>query len=1333
MTSNMLTGERSKWASARRGGMTVLGKVAVPKPINLPSQRLENHGLDPNVEIVPKGTLSWGSRSSSSASNAWGSSTQSPNTDGGNNSPSHLSGRPSSGGSGTRPSTAGSERAHEPVSDAWGQKSRPSSASGVLSSNQTPITSLRPRSADTRPGSSHLSRFAESSPESSVAWGAVGTAEKLGVGSSKSAGFSLSNGDFPTLGSEKDNAGRNTQSQDHGRPSSSSGGASGKERTGISPVGDASMNDNVSTWKRDNLPYVEDGTQPYPSPNMLPPQHFDYWHGPPPVNNAPAGGVWYRGPPPPYGAPVGPGGFPIEPFPYYRPQIHNPKGGDLYMPHMPDGYIRPGMPIRPGFYPGPVAYEGYYGPPAVGYNERDIPFMGMAGPPPYNGYPGPNPLGGNVSGGKSSIPEQVAEPSHPHGNNQGPYKVLLKQHNHWDGNDEGNHQMKVELMDKRVVEEQSTSPVFHNAQTVNESSVKKMESAASDTPRDSTLIQKIEGLNVKARASGEQKRRPEVVNAIPNYHADDNEPSHGSGILTAVPHDMVMVDSREGKMVEAIPLSGTVTSRRATHHIGRVDQHGKRRFNAQVVDAMQRKPPLEDSSNELLAKSSEITSSILGQTIQTSIEASDKFASNLSGKNDEELSVLDQSDSEAQRAKRKELAKQRAIQLQREEEERTREQKAKALAKLEELNRRTQAVEGFTQKSENVPQPGLDISCKVEESQSKDDTSVHAGKIGEPSSGLLIPTSDSQAEKSVHVDDKAPTRVHDSNISKEKQMGFKQKQNTLSDKSINEKSTFTSADEAPKSRTSLSKNVSIVSTEAVSNEIASTNDSGLPPQNISTESLTPQRKKTNRSIKNKPKETTNVVKGSGEIELNINSVESPKDSQYSIPISSIPSEKQDNDIKALNNQGKSHLRRKNPQANRLAEKFHSNEAVVWTPVRSQNRTDEATEEASPKTVLESSTTPLAKNDQVQKSKRAEMERYVAKPVAKEMAQQGSVQQLVVSPPTDHTIPESTQLESKQNKHGKSWRQRGSLESTRFQDASSSSPSSIMRKSVQDYPENQQIVKNTEVNEVKGVDKANNFDDGWNTSDISAATAPVTAPVVKDQGLLGRGKRQPWKGHKGASYSYDFEAEKNVVQKKYPQASVVETTQSQTEKAIAIKERGSSSHWQPKSQAHLVHNQKGGGANEGQNGPKPHGKEASEGIDQSVKEMTNIRHKEANRERKAVSVKGRPDSPQGPGNQFETIPPISGFRKNGSQNSRFGRVHETPREDNRQRQRHNSQYEYQPIGPYDNKQNNNSEGPTEGPSHNGGARYRERGQSHSRRGGGNFYGRNAAVRVDAGYD
>lgn len=123
-----------------------------------------------------RGTLSWGSKSSS-ASNAWGTSSLSPNTDGGTTSPSYLSGHISSG-SGTRPSTAGSDKSHEPTANAWGPNSRPSSASGVLTSNQTSLASLRPRSAEPRPGSSQLSRFAEHS-EHPVAWSAPGTAEKL--------------------------------------------------------------------------------------------------------------------------------------------------------------------------------------------------------------------------------------------------------------------------------------------------------------------------------------------------------------------------------------------------------------------------------------------------------------------------------------------------------------------------------------------------------------------------------------------------------------------------------------------------------------------------------------------------------------------------------------------------------------------------------------------------------------------------------------------------------------------------------------------------------------------------------------------------------------------------------------------------------------------------------------------------------------------------------------------------------------------------------------------------------------------------------------------------
>lgn len=133
-----------------------------------------NHLTDwRNCLIIYRGSSGWGSRPSSSASNPWGSSALSPNTDGSASSPSHLSGRPSSGGSGSRPSTAGSERTHERSSNAWGVSSRPSSASGI-SSNQT---SLRPHSAETRPNSSQLSRFAEPVSEV-VSRGPVGTAER---------------------------------------------------------------------------------------------------------------------------------------------------------------------------------------------------------------------------------------------------------------------------------------------------------------------------------------------------------------------------------------------------------------------------------------------------------------------------------------------------------------------------------------------------------------------------------------------------------------------------------------------------------------------------------------------------------------------------------------------------------------------------------------------------------------------------------------------------------------------------------------------------------------------------------------------------------------------------------------------------------------------------------------------------------------------------------------------------------------------------------------------------------------------------------------------------
>ncbi|KAI3842883.1 hypothetical protein MKX03_008673 [Papaver bracteatum] len=385
MASSMLTGEK-RWVSARRGGMTVLGKVAVPKPVNLPSQRSENHGLDPNVEIVPKGTLSWGSRSST-ASNPWGSP---PNAGAGS---PLLNSRPSSGGTGTRPSTAGSDKSHEPAPSAWGSSSRPSSASGVFVSNQT-STGTRPRSADTRPSSSQLSRFAEPVSENSGVWGSSGNAEKLGHSSSKTNAFSLSSGDFPTLGSEKDTeADGQEDHSSQGRPVSASGVATRKENLEILHTDDESMDANrergtLNSWRRENSPYNGGPPQasmdhwqrehhPFPNPSM-PPQHFDPWHG---SVRAPDG-VWYR---PtgvsPYGPPPGPpGNYPVEQFAYYhphlparplpnsqvvprpgngpapggyhlntadsyRPHMHDSRSGESYRPHMPDP--RTGESYRP--------------------------------------------------------------------------------------------------------------------------------------------------------------------------------------------------------------------------------------------------------------------------------------------------------------------------------------------------------------------------------------------------------------------------------------------------------------------------------------------------------------------------------------------------------------------------------------------------------------------------------------------------------------------------------------------------------------------------------------------------------------------------------------------------------------------------------------------------------------------------------------------------------------------------------------------------------------------------------------------------------------------------
>lgn len=224
------------------------------------------------------------------------------------------------------------------------------------------------------------------------------------------------------------------------------------------------------------------------NPNMPGlPQHFAPWHGAP-VENQPVG-VWYRGSPggpyvppgappygphvvppygpsggppygpsnlPPYGALMGPGGFPIE-HPYYHPPMPAPplgnpqtvphhgagprgvhqNNGEMYRPSNPDGHFRPGMPMRPGFYPGPVPYEGYY-PPPMGYcgsNDRDIPYMGPAGAPVvydrHSTHIAAEHVNSQSASGRHGTHEKPTGPEHGisgHRYNTEQSKVHLKQH-----------------------------------------------------------------------------------------------------------------------------------------------------------------------------------------------------------------------------------------------------------------------------------------------------------------------------------------------------------------------------------------------------------------------------------------------------------------------------------------------------------------------------------------------------------------------------------------------------------------------------------------------------------------------------------------------------------------------------------------------------------------------------------------------------------------------------------------------------------------------------------------------------------------------------------------
>ncbi|XP_071902139.1 protein MODIFIER OF SNC1 1-like isoform X1 [Coffea arabica] len=1559
MTSNILAGER-RWASARRTGMTVLGKVSVPKPLNLPSQRLENHGLDPNVEIVPKGSLGWGSRPSSSASNPWGSTTQSSNADGSVSSPSQLSGRPSSAGSGSRPSTAGSDRTYERTANVWGPSSRPSSASGVLASNQT-STSLRPQSAETRPSSSQLSRFAETVSDSTGLRAPSGTAERVGVASSENDRFSLSTGDFPTLNSSRDGSAKNSEPRDqgsHSRPSSASG-TQRKEKTEESQAGQDITSGTVNAWDRDGPRSADDGMQPsqvkwhgepqqYVNSNIPPPQ-FDAWRGPP--MNAPAG-VWYRGPPagPPYGAPVAPGGFPIEPFPYYCPQIpppalpnsqpvplpgagprgHHPKNGELYRPQMPEAFVRPGMPFRPGFYPGPMHFEGYYGPP-MGYcnsNEREVPFKGMGGPSAYNRHstpsapdPGHSRARAGRTGPAGKMLSEHVETAHS-GDASGQYKVLLKQH------DEGNGKGDGENLERRPTFDNSSHPKkgvlsgvslrrewgaepepdseeemcamrtegenscshkvkdqgAHDPDTFKVQSFENVCSAVVDnnqkhqsvtaapspgmsqpspgtergltvtaTARDSTLMQKIEGLNVKVRASDGRYDGPQNSSQAVNPKGND---MIKAGIMGPGSHEMLpSVGDRSSHPAFA--------PRRAYDHMhGKGSDNGKGRFRSLDGGGWQKKPVAAEPASIPAAEPASIPAAdiISIDVHETKVQPVVAAVEDPTGKNEGEMAteIFDSTDSQAQRAKMRELAKQRALQLQKEEEERIREQKAKAFAKLEELNRRTQggkplknekALVGMCQPElqEQQTYSGSSLDDAKSQAVTKVISSVSGGvtqsSLSTVPSGDESATSSSNLPKAVPIepvvldgqslplkqeahsadanDRKTSAQMNEGGASRHKRNSFKPKQNATQEKKISQQSEAISAAEGPKNETGITSNeVNVVSQD----DTLYSGESNFPRNpNIVSESSAQQRRKGNRSGKKHklddapsmpilpstaPNES-NPVEAYTEKE-DFKASQSDLDSsvvqEVITTVDGAESSKQHSSLQGdeaygrLSNHRKpQHSRRfaRNQQSNRFTDKSHGNDVVIWAPVKSQSKAEPASE-MSQQNAQECGISAKCDN-QVQsniKSKRAEMERYVPKPVAKELAQQNSVQQPVsystemstsdefseriesglassgsLHPGSSATCnvastAECREVDSRLNKQVKAhgaWRQRGSTEAP--QNASPTSSSNSSKSTRTSVRQNQSVKPNLNSAKVEGnVSRDSSASDGQNVSTYSNVAAPALSPVAKDQGVTGKGKKHSLKADKSMGFNHDNEKNQISGEADGSRILFLGPDIKHAEKVNLSKEsRGfeerSSSHWQPKSNSSSNNSQRGNRSILGQavtvekddvkkdypslpsSHVPPNVKESSEKDSLLDQTSENVGHQGHRKERRMPTSKGHSHSPNGGTNGADesryTINAdpqnkqhLSSDIKRGRTQNNYPGTSREPRGDwNNDRQRHNiHHYEYHPVGSY----NNSKPEKPEDEYHNAGQRYKDRGLGQSKRGRGNFHGRQSgSIRLDAG--
>jgi hypothetical protein len=671
-----------------------------------------------------------------------------------------------------------------------------------------------------------------------------------------------------------------------------------------------------------------------------------------------------------------------------------------------------------------------------------------------------------------------------------------------------------------------------------------------------------------------------------------------------------------------------------------------------------------------------------------------------------------------------------------EEEEWNKKRRAKSLAKLEEVNRPTEAVGGSMQKAYAASSP---LQNKQEELQPSESATVSCNSGAANFS--VIPNDNGACQnvknhnqsvilhQNVDCADATDAFPAQNNVvSKQRRTGYKQKHNLSLSRTLN----VSTASAVPKVENDTMAYVN-VSSGISTNEVSSAFVSGLPMNSISmVASSVNQKKKNNRNRKSKEKvEEISLAAlptaiSKDDIKLDQGSLQSSSLSKDPNHYSEQKYSENEESYGRMNNRLKSqHSRRmpRNMQAYRQAEKSHGIDALMWAPVKPLNKI-EILDESSEKTKMEAFV-PAESNQQVHslKNKRAEMERYIPKPVAKEMAQQGSSQQMLSSlsqVPTDECVERVD---------------------------SGSQASQLTRHTIPDVGMVGSVMESKNGDNRQTGAWKGKADGSWrqrNSTESNDVHESIQMPMecLKVQMSETRGQS------KHANDTIKLDQKRNTGEHNQPDSNAV------LKENLSIGERVSS-HWQPKFQA--SNNQRGNRPNKkeathvGVSFPddldrgsiSPVAQPPSQSVSEKRKgrEAPNFGNPKAVRGSRNAPPEGHPLSPyqvavssseqaptsMNPRHQYHPSP---GVRTNGNQ-SRFGKGHEsqgdwkTHAQDNRYHNRErqgppNFHYEYHSVGPHGDRKSDNSERPKDGNYHAGG-RFRERGQTYSRRGGGTFSG------------